>query len=67
MKSKGYKITERGRIRFKKWLIDKNISMSSFALKIGVSKQYVSNIITGKIHITSKIRELFKKGGYTII
>ena len=62
-----YIITERGRNRFKKWLIDKNMSMSEFARKIGVSRSYVSKVILGQEHITAKVRELFKKGGYDLI
>lgn len=67
MKGNYYIITESGRIRFKKWLIDKNMSMSEFARSVGVSKNYISHIILGKTHITPKVRELFKKGGYEII
>ena len=67
MKSKGYLMTERGRTRFKKWLVVHNISMSDFASQIGVSKQYVSNIVLGNRHITPRVRELFAKGGYDLI
>ena len=67
MKSKYYVITEGGRIRFKKWLIDQNISMSEFARRVGVSKNYISRIILGQYYITPRIRELFAKGGYNII
>lgn len=67
MKSKGYLMTERGCTRFKKWLVANNMSMSKFAREIGVSKQYVNDIVLGKRHVTPRIRELFEKGGYTLI
>ena len=67
MRSKYYKPTEEAISRFKTYLRDKDISMSEFARRMGVSKQYLSKILQGCYHITPRIRELFKKGGYEII
>lgn len=62
-----YVMTQRAIIRFKKWLIEEDISMSEFARRCNVSKQYISSVICGRNYITAKCREIFKKGGYTLI
>lgn len=66
-KRKSYTMTERAVIRFKKWLVEQNISMTEFAENCGVSKQYISSVVCGRNYITAKCRDIFKKGGYTII
>lgn len=67
-KNKNYYImTESARTRFKIWLVKNKMTMEEFSGKIGVSKQYVSKIINGKSHITGKVIEKFRKGGYELI
>lgn len=66
-KRNSYVMTNRAVIRFKKWLVEQNISMSKFAQNCGVSKQYISSVVCGKNYITAKCREVFKKGGYTLL
>ena len=62
-----YTMTKSAVIRFKKWLVGKNMSMSEFARICGVSKQYISSVCCGKNYITPKCREIFARGGYNII
>lgn len=69
MKNKGnyYIMTKSGCNRFKKWLLDQNLSQQEFANRCGISKQYLTLIIKGKSHITNRVREYFKKGGYELL
>lgn len=69
MKNKGnyYIMTKSGQKRFKHWLIEQEISQVEFAKRCGISKQYLYGIVTGKSHITQKVREQFKKGGYDLV
>lgn len=62
-----YIMTKSGRNRFKKWLIDTEQTQLQFATKCGISKQYLYAIINGKRHITQRVREQFKKGGYDLV
>jgi len=62
-----YTMTERAVIRFKKWLVEQNISMSEFARRCNVSKQYIHSVLKGRNYITAKCREIFKRGGYDLI
>ncbi len=63
----GNYITEAARLRFKKWLLVNHLTVNSFAKKVGVSRQYLERILSGKVKITSSKREWFKKGGYDLI
>ena len=60
-------MTERARKRFKKWLIDENITMSEFAKRCNVSRQYIHSVVSGRNYITARCREVFKRGGYDLI
>lgn len=55
---------EKEKVKFRKWLLEKNLTMQKFANKIGVSVSYISFIASGKKAYTEKARKLFKKGGY---
>ena len=63
----GNYITEAARLRFKKWLLVNHLTVNSFAKKVGVSRQYLERILSGKVKITSSKREWFIKGGYDLI
>ena len=63
----GYFITKQAHTRFKKWLIDKNLTVSSFAQGCGCSRQYIERVLKGKAKITSSVQEHFKKGGYNYL
>ena len=65
--SMSYEITQKAKIRFKKWLVEQETSMNQFAKKCGVSHQYISSVINGKINVTESVIETFKKGGYDFI
>ena len=60
----GYFITKQAHIRFKKWLIDKNLTVNRFAQQCGVSRQYIEQILAGQKKITEKVRYTFQVGGY---
>ena len=62
-----YIMTESGRKRFKVWLAKNGLSARQFAIKCGVSHQYISRVINSQDHITHKTIEIFKKGGYELI
>lgn len=67
MAKEKYYITETARERFRKYLFDERISFAAFCRRTGVSRQYLERAYHGKIPITSKIREAFKKGGYDLL
>ena len=60
----GYSITKQALTRFKKWLIDKNLTVNRFAQQCGVSRQYIEQILAGQKKITEKVRYTFQVGGY---
>lgn len=59
-----YYVTDQAAKRFKKWLIDKNMSLNEFSKKAGCSRQYLSKILKGQLSVTKTAREWFAKGGY---
>ena len=63
----GYFITKQASTRFKKWLVDKNLSVSGFARQCGVSRQYIEQIVKGQRKITDSVRDTFEKGGYNYL
>lgn len=66
-KKEGYFMTKQARHRFKVWLLNNDLSMSKFAERCGVSRQYISAVITSKVKITDSVIATFKKGGYDLI
>lgn len=64
MKKDTYFITESARIRFKKWLVDKNLTVNKFAPMCGCSRQYLEQILAAKKRVTARVRQLFRNGGY---
>ena len=62
-----YKITEQARKRFKHYLIDQDLTLSTFAEKCGVKRQYLVRVLYGKSNVTPHVIEVFKKGGYELI
>lgn len=63
----GYFITKQAYTRFKKWLVDKNLTVNKFAKQCGVSRQYLEQVLKGNKKITSSVLETFKKGGYEML
>ena len=59
-------MTEREKIRFKKWLIENNMSMREFARQNEVSVVYISNLINGKEHLTDRAKLLFIQAGFDV-
>lgn len=64
MKKDGYFITKQAHTRFKKWLVDKNLTVNKFAKGCGCSRQYIERVLKGDAKITPSVIEHFKKGGY---
>jgi len=63
----GHFITEAARLRFKKWLVEKNLTVNKYAKLCGCSRQYIEQILGGKRKITSSVRAHFLKGGYELL
>lgn len=64
MKYKKYEtISKVARREFKVWLARNNISQNKFALQCGYSKQYLSQIISGKCRLTEKIVKTIRSQG----
>lgn len=61
-----YILDEKDKKQIKKQMIDLDLTLSKMAKNIGVSKSYISEIISGKKHLTDKIIEQFKSQGITI-
>ena len=66
MKNGNY-ITEAAKLRFKKWLVVKGLTVNKFAKGCGCSRQYLEQILAGKKKITESVRDHFKKGGYELL
>jgi len=62
-----YFITEQARVRFKKWLVDQNLTVNRFAQGCGCSRQYIERVLKGKSKITPSVLGHFKKGGYNYL
>ena len=62
-----YYITDKARERFRKYLFDERISFAEFCRRAGGCRQYLDRAYKGKIPITAKIREAFKRGGYDLL
>lgn len=62
-----YRLTKRGKYRFLIWLADNKLTLRKFAIKTGYSYTYINSIVNGKINITPKIQDLFRKFGYKVI
>lgn len=63
----GYFITKRALTRFKKWLMDKSLTVNSFAKQCGCSRQYIEQVLKGDKKITKAVRSRFKQGGYNYL
>ena len=64
IKKEGYFITKQAHTRFKKWLVDKNLTVNRFAKQCGCSRQYLEQILAGKKKITAAVHKRFETGGY---
>lgn len=63
----GYFITKQALTRFKKWLIDKGLTVNRFAKQCGCSRQYLEQVLAGKKKITPAVRDRFEQGGYVLL
>ena len=67
IRKEGYYITLKAKLRFKKWLVDQNLTLNKFAPLCGCSRQYLEQVLSGKKKITSAVLDRFEKGGYTYL
>lgn len=67
IKKNSYYITDTARKRFKRWLFNNELSFRQFAMRCGVSRQYLEKAIKGQIPINETVREHFKTGGYELL
>ena len=66
-KKDGYYVTRVARIRFKKWLVEQDMTFTEFCKKAGGTRQYMDRIIKGQVKVTEKTREWFIRGGYKLL
>lgn len=67
MRYKKYEpISKQTRTEFKVWLVRNNLTQSDFARLCGVKRQYISQIVNGKVRITDSIIKMFKKNGFPL-
>ena len=59
-------MNEEQRRAFKVFLALHGLTIATFAARCGVSRQYISSIVSGYIPLNKTIKELFIKGGYCI-
>lgn len=62
-----YQMTNVASKRFKCWLVEKDMTMSQFAKKSGLSVGTVSAVVLGKRNVTDNILKKFRKAGYDLI
>lgn len=60
----GHFITKQAETRFRKWLVDKHLTVNKFSKLCGCSRQYIESILKGNKKITHAVRERFQTGGY---
>lgn len=63
----GYYVTQAARIRFRKWLVEKEMTFAQFCKKSGGCRQYMDRIIKGDVKLTKTNRVWFEKGGYDML
>lgn len=63
----GHFITEAAQNRFKRWLINRKLTVNKFSKGCGCSRQYIEKVLQGKVKITASVRGHFLKGGYDLI
>lgn len=63
----GYYITKPALIRFKKWLVENDLTVNRFSRYCGCSRQYIEKVLKGKAKITAQVLEKFRKGGYNYL
>ena len=63
----GHFITKAAEVRFRKWLVEKNLTVNKFSKLCGCSRQYLEQVLAGKKKITHNVRLRFEKGGYTYL
>ena len=63
----GYYVTKEARLRFKRWLVNQEISFSEFCRRAGACRQYMDRIINGKVKVTPESKKWFEKGGYDLL
>lgn len=61
------RFTKKDKLAFQYWLLENGLTIRKFAQNCGVSHQYISDVICGKINTTEKIIETFKRNGYQIV
>ncbi len=61
-----YFITDKQVENFKIWMIKQNINIGMFALRCGVTRQYICGVLNRQWRITHSVVETFKKGGYNL-
>ncbi len=63
----GYYVTPAARKRFKKWLVEQDMTFTEFCKKVGGTRQYLDRVIKGQVKVTSTSRAWFEKGGYNCL
>lgn len=67
LKKNHYYITKGAQERFRRYLFNEHLSFAAFCKRAGVCRQYLDRAVKGKIPITPKVREAFRKGGYDLL
>lgn len=63
----GYYVTPSARLRFRKWLVEQDLTFASFCKKAGGTRQYMDRIIKGKVKVTPETKKWFIAGGYELL
>ena len=63
----GYFVTQAARVRFRKWLVEEDITFAEFCKRSGGCRQYMDRIIKGEVKVTATNRVWFEKGGYDLL
>lgn len=63
----GYYVTPAARLRFRKWLVEQDLSFAAFCKRAGGTRQYMDRVIRGEVKVTDASRKWFEKGGYNCL
>ena len=64
---KKYYFESKDKIRFKKWLLDQDITLNEFANDVGLSMSYLNFILSGDRPMNKELVIKFQNQGFNVV
>lgn len=61
-----YYFDDTEKLKFRKWMLDNDLTLSKASVKVGVSVPYIHSIINGKKPISKSVIRMFENLGYKL-